>query len=551
MLAGQKMGPFLIERELGSGAMGTVYRANYIKTGQRVAVKVMAPGLCDNERAQARFEREGEILKQLKHPHIVRLFGVGKSHGTPYYAMEYIEGESLDRAMDRRDRLTWEELVTLGKQLCDALYYAHQKGIIHRDLKPSNLMILKDGTVKLTDFGIAKDVDVTQLTSANCTVGTAAYMSPEQCRGERNLTFKSDLYSLGVVFFELLVGKKPFSAENAMDMFLKHVNEKPERPSRLVMDIPVWLDTLVCQLLEKRPEHRPRDAEMVGQVLASIAEKFAAQKSAGEEAVRKREADRLPGSARPDAEDKDAARLLAEGRFKVKRRKKVKPLAQRKWFQAVGLLIVLLVAVGLLIWAFLPPGADKLYAQAAALMQAGDLDSQVEARDKPIAQFLVQFPNDPRWNQVLEWSDKVDDKLLDKRLESVLRRGKPFDDSTPAEKKASLAVLCEEFGDPLTAYVHWKTVKEHFPDTGADRPWVRRAGQKVTELADKVHDKKVEEERLEWANLKLAEADQLGADNKKEQAKSLYSRIFNLYKDDPNKDLVEVAKKAEERRKSP
>src|SRR4029077_19768818 len=127
----------------------------------------------------------------------VRLFGVGKYQGTRYYAMEYVVGESLDRVMSRRGRMTWEEVVTLGQQLCAALQHAHDAGVVHRDLKPSNLMILSDGTLKLTDFGIAKDLDSTALTSANCTVGTASYMSPEQCRGERDLTSKSDLYSLG------------------------------------------------------------------------------------------------------------------------------------------------------------------------------------------------------------------------------------------------------------------------------------------------------------------------------------------------------------------
>src|SRR5262245_32365911 len=112
MLVGQQLGPFLIEKELGSGAMGAVFRARYTKTGQKVAIKVMAPGLGSNETAMARFEREGAILKQLNHPNIVRLFGIGKSHGTPYYAMEFVEGESLDRVMDRRGRLTWEEVVT-------------------------------------------------------------------------------------------------------------------------------------------------------------------------------------------------------------------------------------------------------------------------------------------------------------------------------------------------------------------------------------------------------------------------------------------------------
>src|SRR5204863_8732357 len=132
------------------------------------------------------------------------------------------EGESLDRLLQRREHLSWQEVVDLGVHLCAALQHAHDQGIIHRDLKPSNLMIDKDGTVKLTDFGIAKDTDVTALTAANSTVGTASYMSPEQFEGNLELTNKSDLYSMGVMFYELLTGKKPYKAETFMEMYHQH-----------------------------------------------------------------------------------------------------------------------------------------------------------------------------------------------------------------------------------------------------------------------------------------------------------------------------------------
>src|SRR6266851_496008 len=272
MRVGQRVGPFEVEKQLGGGAMGSVYRARYCKTGQKVALKVMLVGLGGNETALARFEREAEVLKQLSHRNIVRFYVASRFEGAPYYAMEYIQGESLDQVLKRRGRLTWEEVVDLGRQICAALQHAHEQGIVHRDLKPSNLMLTADGTLKLTDFGIAKDLDVTQLTAANCTVGTASYMSPEQCRGERNLTHKSDLYSFGVVLYEFLTGQRPFLAETTMDMFLAHVNGTFERPSRLVLDIPIWLDTLVCQLMEKDPDKRPLNAAMVADSLNRVLE---------------------------------------------------------------------------------------------------------------------------------------------------------------------------------------------------------------------------------------------------------------------------------------
>ena len=260
MLLGQKLGDFEIEGELGAGAMGMVYRARYLKNNAPVAIKIISGGHDTNPNSVARFERETAILKKLSHPNIVRLYASGRWRGTPFYVMEYVAGETLDARLKKRGKFSWEEVVDLGRQMCAALQHAHHQGIVHRDLKPANIMIMPDNSVKLMDFGIAKGLELSQLTATNCTVGTAAYMSPEQCRGERDLTAKSDLYSLGVLFYELLTGRHPFLAETTLDMFLCHTEGKFERPSRLVLDIPLWLDTLVCQMLEKKPEKRPRDA---------------------------------------------------------------------------------------------------------------------------------------------------------------------------------------------------------------------------------------------------------------------------------------------------
>src|SRR5262249_31611917 len=154
------------------------------------------------------------------------------------------------------------------------------------------------------------DLDETNLTATNCTVGTASYMSPEQCRGERHISHKSDLYSLGVVFYELITGRKPFVADNAMQMFLLHVSGTFARPSRAVLDMPVWLDTLISQLLEKDPDRRPFDAAMVGNALESIQEKVEAQASAGVAAAQARRGDRPRGQRGSSEEDKEAARAL-------------------------------------------------------------------------------------------------------------------------------------------------------------------------------------------------------------------------------------------------
>jgi predicted Ser/Thr protein kinase len=486
MLVGQQFGPFTIDRELGSGAMGTVYRGHYTKTGQIMAIKIMAPGIGEtNAAAVDRFEREITILKQLNHPNIVRFYGAGKQQKMRYFAMEYIEGESLDRVMSRRGRMTWEEVVELGKQLCSALQHAHEKGIIHRDLKPSNIMVLPDGTLKLTDFGIAKAVDLEALTATNCTVGTASYMSPEQCKGSTTLTHKSDLYSLGVMFYELVTGRKPFKADSPMEMFLLHVQGEFERPSRLVLDIPIWLDTLICQLLEKKPEQRPLDASMVANTLGSIQEKVETQQSAGVDAVRRRLIDRTPGHKRLDEEDKDAARTLLTGKGKAKRKQTKKPFYQKVWVQAIGLLLALGVVGTLLYLVFRPPSADKLYRQAKAVMDSGNFAEQekgIEA-EGAITKYLRYYGSEQndRTREVNAWRDKIEtiqgERLLDNYMQ---KRNGPLkvQAQNKTEENAFAAVVAEEEGDVVVASEKWQTITTE----GALSKWMRVAEKHLAEL---------------------------------------------------------------------
>jgi serine/threonine-protein kinase len=469
MLVGQQLGPFLIEKEIGAGAMGAVYKGKYLKTGQVVAIKIMAPGSANPGHA-ARFERESAVLKQMNHPNIVRLFGAGKHQGMPYFAMEFVQGESLDKVMARRERMSWEEVVDLGRQLCAALQHAHEKGVVHRDLKPSNLMILPDGTLKLTDFGIAKDLDVTSLTAANCTLGTAAYMSPEQCKGDRNLDGKSDLYSLGVVLYELITGKKPFTAENAMDMFMQHVTGKFERPSRVVLDVPPWLDTLICQLLEKKPDLRPRDAGMVAESLAQVQEKVEAQQSAGIDAVRSR-LDRPRSQRHADEEDREAARaLLAKkgrrGAGGGGKKKKGMPT----WLiglQAAGLLLAL-AGVGVVLYLVMrPPSPDKLYQRAEKLWETGDPDKQRAAREGPIKEYLARYADrdDEKTRQIKQWQREYDVREFETLMDRYVKRettgsGVKLSGKTDGENLAFAAALAEHEGDREKALRSWEQAKE-------------------------------------------------------------------------------------------
>lgn len=451
MLVGRKLGPFVVDKELGAGAMGSVFRAKHEQTGQIVAIKLISAALASNEQAIARFQREVSILKQLDHPHITKYFGSGRWHNTPFYIMEFIEGESLDHIVERRGRITWEEVVQIGQQTCAALQHAHDKGIIHRDLKPANLMILPDGAVKLTDFGIAKDTDVTALTAANSTLGTASYMSPEQCKGVRDINAKSDLYSLGVMFYELLTGRKPFNADTVMEMFLLHTTATFERPSRWVLEIPIWFDTLICELLEKDPQRRPENAATVAQSLGKIKEKMLAQTSAGLDAATKRRVDRSAHDIKLSNVDKELARTLLGKKKKIKS----EPFYRRNWF-TVTALAGIAALLSLAVWFFLikAPDADRLYADAQRLMQSTELDDHKQARRGPIEDFFRYHADHPKAADMARWRDQVDAEVCDFHVKK--RHGGKWTPDSDMERTAFEALDDEELGKLAEARKRWQ-----------------------------------------------------------------------------------------------
>ncbi len=491
MQPGDQIGPFTIEKLLGAGAMGAVYRGVYNNTGRKVAIKIMLPGVAENKQAADRFRREVSLLKQFNHRNIVRLVYDDEHEGVLYYAMEYVQGESLDHTLGRRGRLSWEEVITLGQQLCDALQHAHEKGVIHRDLKPGNLMLLKDGTLKLTDFGIAKGLDLTQLTEANCTVGTASYMSPEQCRGERDLTFKSDLYSFGIVLYELLTGEKPFKADNVMDMFMMHVKGKFQRPLNLVPDLPKGLDILVCQLLEKKPEQRPRDAATVGQALIEVLEKIEARQSAGVEAALKKTT---------AVEDRAAARSLL-GEKKKKKKKVTIPWHQKTWPKAVALLLAL-AGVGVAGWLILrPASADTLYERIEKRMASSDPNEWKSVHQGAIHEYLRRFgrQNDEKTLRVKVWNDQIGILEAESELTKSVAAAKKIDINkmdalTEAGRCAVRAAQMEEDGDLDGAGRQWNEIIREYPND--PDYWAAMARQRINVQLPGVRDLQAHLEKL-------------------------------------------------------
>ena len=254
---------YLVDAEIGRGGMAVVYRATDVRLNRRVAIKLLPPELAFNPDVRERFLREAQTSAQLTHPHIVPIFTVDEREGMVYFVMALVDGESLAQRLAREPQLPIADARRILADVADALAYAHGRGVVHRDVKPDNIMIDRvTGRAVVTDFGIARAAaGDSRLTVTGVAVGTPAYMSPEQAIGERELDGRSDIYSLGVVGYQMLAGAPPFRAANTPAMLVKHLSETPRPLDALRPDAPASLVHAIMRALAKKPEHRWDDAE--------------------------------------------------------------------------------------------------------------------------------------------------------------------------------------------------------------------------------------------------------------------------------------------------
>ena len=262
-------GRYKIVRKLGAGGMANVYLAEDQELGRRVAIKILNDRHANDDQFVERFRREAKNAAALSHPNIVSIYDRGEAEGTYYIAMEYLDGRSLKELIVTRGPAPVPVAVEYARQILSALRFAHRHGIVHRDIKPHNVLVDGEGRVKVTDFGIAR-AGASQMTEAGSIVGTAQYLSPEQARGT-NVDQRSDLYSLGVVLYELLTGSAPFGGDTPVEIAMKHLSQVPEPPSAKRPNLPHDLDLLVMRALAKDPEERYQSAEEMDADLERVA----------------------------------------------------------------------------------------------------------------------------------------------------------------------------------------------------------------------------------------------------------------------------------------
>ncbi len=252
---------YTVIRKLGSGGMADVYLANDEDLERLVAIKILDKRFARDEEFISRFQRETRAAAGLNHPNIVNIHDRGRTDSSYYIAMEYLEGESLHEIISNEGGIDPTEVVSIAEQILKALQFAHERDVIHRDIKPHNMIMNDRGEVKVTDFGIARaGASSTKVTTTGSILGTANYMSPEQAAG-KEVTSSSDLYSLGIVLYEMLTGQVPFDGDNLMTVAMKHLNETPEPPGDFVPEIPDQLDVITMKALAKNPQQRYENAD--------------------------------------------------------------------------------------------------------------------------------------------------------------------------------------------------------------------------------------------------------------------------------------------------
>ena len=270
---GQMLGPYQIIGQLGQGGMATVYKAYHAKLDRYVAIKVMHPAFKDDGNFLARFEREAQIVAKLEHAHIVPVYDYAEHDGQPYLVMKFIEGRTLKRILSAAPP-TLDDILNILTPIAAALTYAHKQGVLHRDIKPSNIVLDKDNVPYLTDFGLARIAQAGESTmSADMILGTPQYISPEQARGEKNLDYHTDLYSLGVILYEMVVGRVPFNADTPYAIVHDQIYSDLPLPSKLNPEVPPPVEKVLLKALAKNPADRFNSAtEMIDAFRKAAAE---------------------------------------------------------------------------------------------------------------------------------------------------------------------------------------------------------------------------------------------------------------------------------------
>jgi eukaryotic-like serine/threonine-protein kinase len=528
-MIGTRLGKWVLDKEIGRGGMGRVYLSHEDPGERLAAIKVLSAELAQEPGFLQRFEREIEILNRLGHPNIVKFFESGAQDGHFYYAMEFVEGESFEEILHMHGRVPWKEVLDAALQICPALKHAHDHGVIHRDLKPPNLMRTPAGTIKLTDFGIAKVFAGRQLTTTGGVVGTAEYLSPEQASG-KPATKRSDLYSLGAVLYMLLTGRTPFSGVTTAELLHKHLYARFEHPQKLVPEIPHELDNIICQLLEKDPARRPPDSLVLHRQLDSLRRKMERKGQLTLHALSK-DHTMADNRAEPPLEPHEGpatfmSRMVRSELEELNQDRTLFQWSKRPWVLAT----MFACCVGVLAWAFWPqakPSTEALFQMGKQKMES----SKPEEWGAIWNEYLEPLNRDPantHHEEIQKLKQKIDDRIALRRVLAGTKDGSPMTDGHKFYLRGER--LCRE-GDFDAARQVWQSLVDSFQDIESEDRWVQNARDGLSEL-ERIAPAAPRDDKALRAALERARS--LKEKDKKEDSERIIKGLLHLYQGDPS-----------------
>jgi serine/threonine-protein kinase len=535
-MIGARFGNWVIVQEIGEGGMGRIFLAENrsseseasAKQPRQAAVKVLPAALAQDTGFVERFEREIAALKELRHPNIVQFYQAGQHEGSYYYVMEYVDGASFADLLETAGRLQWKEVLELAIQVCPALKHAHDHGIIHRDLKPSNLLLRRDGVVKLLDFGVAKVFANAPITAAHAIIGTADYMSPEQAAG-KNVTRRSDLYSLGVVMYHLVTGHTPFQADSIAAMMHKHRFAQFDSPKRFAADMPHDFDAVICQLLAKEPEQRPADAHVLGRELERLKAKYSRKAQATTDEVRPTHTVAL---TEDDTEQRMEgpgpatlmSRLMRAQLDEMNRPSALDRLFSRAWVVVPAFVLV----IGLIVWGLWPKSSVEQVAEIRKLIAQQDWDDAAKKLDK----LTAGGADTPAGTDLHALRQEIEEgQALQLARRNARGSGSQVTAASAAERFYREAVQDFNAGHHEAAIAKWRQLIAAFGGIERQRQWVLLAQDSLKKADETAHELTAIDEAI-----KLAEQES------KQKAEARLTAMLELYRHlEPAKKRIEAA----------
>lgn len=514
-----RIGPIALEEPLGGTADSNVLRGIHLERNKSMAVKLLPRHMINRPMGGDHFAADVKVLQTLVHPKIARVYGGAVDNGQPYLAMELVDGESLRCLLDRRGRLSWETVADIAESICEALDYAHKSKLAHQRLTPSRVMLIPGGGVKLLGFD-CQMTDKDEVLGLRSPMSVANYLSPEAFRGKPSAALPtSDMFSVGVIIYECLTGRLPWSGGTPSEAVQAHRAGPAPRVSATVLDCPVWLDVLVAKLLETKRGIRLATADATRRAIIDARRKVAEGMGAAQQAYSGKR-----GALTVDADRKEISRIRKR---QVTRERDDSAFYERAWFLALCLVAV----VGVGAWIMWPKSEDALFAAAAPLMASDKPVDWRRAKEQYLEELLTRFPETTHKAKIAEFEDRYAIHRAEERIKNLDRFGKS--PGSDAERLYAEGWRFERFDDLLSGWRKYEAVLKKADLKDVDqRALATLAHRGIERIKTQVDS---QQELSELVQAKLDEASILVSQGKELQARLLLDKIVSMY--DGNRDV--------------